>query len=176
MDEKICKCCGRKKDIGCFSLGNNRRPINICKECRKYQQIISNARGVNPLDMSPNQLIRFQEATDYMELCRLTTGFETGRCRGTVGLPEKPLRGAESINKSDLAARYQAAQTQRQRMEACGVILPKPSTQLIKTSTVEFIVDCGYTQKECFEILDNEIGSDDPDYDTIWDKLILIPA
>lgn len=176
MADKICKCCGATKPLEAFSLGNNRRPIGVCKECRRQQQIIANYRNVPAAELTTTQALRYQTALEYMNRCKNATGFVTGKYSSKIGMPTPSAPSPTGQSIKNLTAKYVAAQQHRKQLEELGVPTQAPTVEMIRTCTAEFLVDCGYTQKECFDVLDNLITSNDPEYDTIWEKLICIPT
>lgn len=176
ITEKACKCCGQMKPITAYSLGNNRRPIGTCKECRKRQQVIANYKTMETNKMTATQAARYAEAVAYMDECKQVTGFETGKYSSTVGVVPRVTANAVGFSQRDLAALYNMAQQRRKNAESLGIVTPEPTVQLVRDSSLEFIIECGYTQKECFNVLDTLITADDPQYDELWEKLILIPV
>lgn len=174
ITEKVCKCCGQMKPITAYSLGNNRRPIGTCKECRKRQQVIANYKAIEVSKMTAAQADRYAEAVAYMDKCKQVTGFETGKYSSNVGVVPR-VAATAGFSQCDLSALYKMAQQRRKNAEALGIVTPEPTAQLIRDSSLELIIECGYTQKECFNVLDTLITADDPQYDELWEKLILIP-
>lgn len=174
---KVCKCCGHTKPVEEFDKCNTGKRISICKVCRRHQQRIANYKHFDVLQMSSRQLSAYNESVEYMTKCCEATGFETGKYSSKVSAdPVMPAPGKSTLKTADLRTRYAAAQSRRQQMERMGVEHPAPTADLVTAATVEELVDFGYTSKECFAVLDNVLTADHPDYDAVWDKLILIPT
>lgn len=170
---KTCKCCGCMKSIEEYSLNNNRRPIGVCKECRRHQQTLSNLRGIDPLTMSVRQFNRYSAAVEYMESCKAATGYETGKYSSRVGMPVASTTISASTTQI-LQAAYERAQTRRKKLAELGTMLPPPTPEILKQSTIEFLVECGYTSEECYDVLETQMV-EDPEYDALWDRLIMMP-
>ena len=167
---KVCKCCGVENDLNEFDLSNSRKPISLCKPCRRAQQQIS------ILSKLPNkteaQSARLQAAINYMAACNATTGFTTGGYSSKVGIN---ALGAKVPKLGDLHKQYAEAQKRRKLLEENGVVPSAPTLEIIMSQPIEFLVDCGYTADECFAVLDSEVNKDMPEYTEIEDKLFAFP-
>ena len=167
---KVCKCCGVEKEISEFDLSNSRKPISLCKPCRRAQQQISILSKLPK--RTEAQAARLQAAINYMNNCNAVTGFTTGGYSSRVGMNAV---ASKVPSVSDLHKRYEEAQKRRKLLEENGVKPPAPTLEIIMTQPVEFLVDCGYTANECYAVLDAEVNKELPTYDEIEDKLYAFP-
>ena len=76
-ETKVCKCCGTEKKISEFDLSNTKKPISICKTCRRAQQQINTLRQLDALNAA--QSARLEAAEKHMAICEAATGFVTNR-------------------------------------------------------------------------------------------------
>lgn len=175
MDEtKVCKCCGAAQPLNRFDRSNNGRPISLCRDCRRAQQTIANISNMPDNLLTESRTQRLQEALRYMQACKEKTGFETGSTT-------KSATAANAVNKlqitsaATLKAKYIEAQERRKHAEAAGVTLQAPTLEMLKNSSIEFLVDMGYTAKECTDIIDAELNHDSDEYIALDDKLFAFP-
>lgn len=167
---KVCKCCGVEKEISEFDLSNSRKPISLCKPCRRAQQQISILSKLPK--RTEAQSARLQAAINYMDTCNATTGFTTGGYSSKVGLN---VLTPKASSVSNLRKRYEEAQKRRKLLEENGVKQQSPTLEIIMTQSIEFLVDCGYTAAECYAVLDAEVNKELPTHDEIEDKLYAFP-
>lgn len=167
---KVCKCCGVEKEISEFDLSNSRKPISLCKPCRRAQQQISTLSKLQ--HRTEAQSARLQAAINYMMQCEADTGFTTGGYSSKVGLSTV----AAKVSKlGDLHKRYEEAQKRRKLLEENGVRQSAPTLEIIMNQPIDFLVDCGYTVDECYAVLDAEVNKEMPEYYEIEDKLYAFP-
>ena len=176
MEElKVCKCCGVEKEISEFDLSNTKKPISICKPCRRVQQQINNLSKLKTLNEA--QSAKLKAAREYMAACEAATGFVTGGYSSRVGaVSTKVHAAAATISATSRKQKYEAAQKRRAMFEASGGTLNAPTLEMLESQSLDFLVDIGYTAAECYAVLDAEVNKELPLYDEIYDKLICFPG
>lgn len=171
---KVCKCCGVEKDVSEFDLSNTKKPISICKPCRRVQQQINNLSKLKTLNEA--QSAKLKAAREYMAACEAATGFVTGGYSSRVGaVSAKVHAAAATISATSLKQKYAAAQKRRAILEANGRPLATPTLEMLKNLRIDDLVDWGYTANECLDVLDAEVNKDLPLYDELFDKLAYFP-
>ena len=171
---KVCKCCGVEKEVSEFDLSNTKKPISICKPCRRVQQQINNLSKLKTLNEA--QSAKLKAAREYMAACEAATGFVTGGYSSRVGaVSAKVHAAATTISATSLKQKYEAAQKRRAILEANGRPLATPTLEMLENLRIDDLVDCGYTANECLDVLDAEVNKDLPLYDELFDKLAYFP-
>ena len=172
---KVCKCCGVEKEISEFDLSNTKKPISICKPCRRVQQQINNLSKLKTLNEA--QSAKLKAAREYMAACEAATGFVTGGYSSRVGaVSTKVHAAAATISATSLKQKYAAAQKRRAILEANGRPLATPTIEMLENLRIDDLVDCGYTANECLDVLDAEVNKELPLYDKLFDKLAYFPG
>ena len=172
-ETKVCKCCGTEKTLDCFDKRNDRKPINICKVCRRHQQRINNLSKIS--DPTENQQIQFTESMNYMEQCRAATGFCTGRYSSRIGTQTRTVNAVSGSSNISLKAIAQAAHIRREKLAAMGTEMPPVTLELLVHADVQTIVEAGYTSAECFAVLDANVNKDSDEYFELSDKIFHMP-
>ena len=171
---KVCKCCGVEKEVSEFDLSNTKKPISICKPCRRVQQQINNLSKLKTLNEA--QSAKLKAAREYMAACEAATGFVTGGYSSRVGaVSTKVHAAAATISATSLQQKYAAAQKRRAILEANGRPLATPTIEMLENLRIDDLVDCGYTANECLDVLDAEVNKELPLYDKLFDKLAYFP-
>lgn len=171
---KVCKCCGVEKEISEFDLSNTKKPISICKPCRRVQQQINNLSKLKTLNEA--QSAKLKAAREYMAACEAATGFVTGGYSSRVGaVSTKVHAAAATISATSLQQKYEAAQKRRAMLEANGIPLAAPTLEMLESQSIDFLVDCGYTVAECYAVLDAEVNKELPLHDELEEKLMPFP-
>lgn len=168
---KLCKCCGAKRELFEFDKSNSGKPIGICKVCRRHQQRITNLSKMDPTKMSVSQHENYTASLAYMKDCKEATGFETGKYSSRIGYTG-PTVAPSAVS---LKEKYAAAQKHREALESSGVVMSKPTLELLTKQSVEFLVDCGYTAKECYDVIDAEVNKDSDLFTELDDKFYAFP-
>lgn len=172
---KRCKCCGVEKEVSEFDLSNTKKPISICKPCRRVQQQINNLSKLKTLTEA--QSAKLKAAREYMMQCEASTGFVTGGYCSRVGAVSTKVQVATAnVSIAAREQRYAAAQKRRAKQDAAGSPLRTPTLELLENCTVDDLIEYGYTAKECLDVLDTEVNKELPLYDEIFSKLSLFPA
>ena len=171
---KVCKCCGVEKEISEFDLSNTKKPISLCKPCRRAQQQINNLSKLTTLNEA--QSAKLKAAREYMTACEAATGFVTGGYSSRVNtVATKTHATAATISATSLQQKYEAAQKRRTMLEANGIPLAAPTLEMLESQRIDFLVECGYTANECLDVLDAEVNKELPLYDELFDKLAYFP-
>ena len=171
---KVCKCCGVEKEVSEFDLSNTKKPISICKPCRRVQQQINNLSKLKTLNEA--QSAKLKAAREYMTACEAATGFVTGGYSSRVGaVSTKVHAAAATISAASLQQKYEAAQKRRAMLESNGIPLAAPTLEMLESQSIDFLVDCGYTVAECYAVLDAEVNKELPLHDELEEKLMPFP-
>lgn len=171
---KVCKCCGVEKEVSEFDLSNTKKPISICKPCRRVQQQINNLSKLKTLNEA--QSAKLKAAREYMAACEAATGFVTGGYSSRVGaVSTKVHAAAATISATSLKQKYEVAQKRRAMFEAHGGTLSTLTLEMLKSQSIDYLIDFGYTAAECYAVLDAEVNKELPLYYELEEKLMRFP-
>lgn len=171
---KRCKCCGVEKEVSEFDLSNTKKPISLCKPCRRVQQQINNLSKLKTLTEA--QSAKLKAAREYMMQCEASTGFVTGGYCSRVGAVSTKMQIATAeLSHTVLRQKYKEAQELRAKKEAAGVLQVPPTLDILENFSVSELINQGYRVDELYAVLESEVNKELPLYAELEDKLMPYP-